>query len=71
MTPSEKDNNAWVRIRQENMATIKNALGIILGNAELLERERGITRDPKERLETVAVQVYRIEELLGSPGREE
>ncbi len=32
------------------------------------KRERRVTEEQKEKLEAIAVQVHRVEELLGSPG---
>lgn len=63
-TPSKENDSKGRYLSQEEIAEINNALGIILGNAQLLEREPGFTPEQKERLERIVKQVDRIAELL-------
>lgn len=63
-SPSERENSRERKISQEKIAEINNALAIVLGNAQLLEREPGITPAHKEKLERIIKQVDRISDLL-------
>jgi len=64
LTPSSKENSEQLKISQEDIAEIRNALAIILGNAQLLEREKEITQEQRKKLEIIGKQVYRIVGLL-------
>lgn len=50
--------------RQVKQAEINNCLAIISGNAQILQREPGITRDQKKRLDRIVEQVDRIVKIL-------
>lgn len=63
-TPFNKDNNKSLRISQDDVATIKNALAIISGYAQLLLREPELTVDQKEKLQEIVNQTFRIAELV-------
>lgn len=63
-TPFDKSNNRWLKIRQEDVATIKNALAIISDYAQLLSRKPEITLDEKETLDKITEQAFRIAKLL-------
>ena len=63
-TPSKGNNNKQVKLSQDQIAEIRNALAIILGNTQLLEREPGFTRDQKKKLTAIAKQTHRIARIL-------
>ena len=75
-TPFTVNNNKGRFLSQEELAEIRNALAIILGNAQLLQREPEITQEQKEKLETIAKQTHRIAKILqetqpDNPGKRE
>lgn len=62
MRTPNKNNSRKKQISQEIIAQIKNALTVILGNAELLLRqEEGLSEEGKERGEKIKKQVWRID----------
>lgn len=63
-TPSNANNSKGKFLSQEQLAEIRNALTIILGYAQLLEREPEITQEQKRRLEAIAKQTHRIAQIL-------
>ena len=64
-TPSTKNNSKWFRVCQDDIATIKNALTIISGYAQLLLREPELTSEQKEKLQKITEQTFWIADLLG------
>lgn len=56
--------NKFFKVRQEEIAEIRNALTIILGNAQILERDVNLIADQKKRLKEIGDQVWRITKLL-------
>jgi signal transduction histidine kinase len=69
ITPSKENNSKGRYLSQEDIAEINNALAIILGNAQLLQRQPELFPGQKERLERIVTQVDRISRLLESKGR--
>lgn len=58
------NNNKWEKISQEKVAEIRNCLAVILGSAELLQRDVNLLSDQKEKLQRIVDQTHRIAKLL-------
>lgn len=60
--------NAPKNKNSEIVAEVKNALAIVLGEAELTLRFETLSQEGKERQETIKAQVWRIDKLLEKIG---
>lgn len=56
--------NAPKNKNSEIIATVKNCLFIISGNAELLLGKESLTQEGKKKLGVIREQVFRIDKLL-------
>lgn len=63
-TPFNEDSSKAKILSQEQIAEIRNALAIILGNAQLLERDPEITQEQRKKLEVIGNQTHRIAKIL-------
>ena len=65
MTPRKNDTKGYI-ISQDSVAEIKNALQIILGEAQLTVREEKLTEQGQKNMKVIGREVWRIDKLLPS-----
>jgi len=60
----EEDSSKKLEVSQDRILTIKNALTIIIGEAEILLRNENLSEEGEKQLAEVKSQAWRINDLL-------